>query len=69
MTSAINDPKYKKILEVIIFEITKKNAIMYKKEIGKGGFSKVYEVTYKGYILVCKMQILKEKEPTTNVKK
>ena len=69
MSSLINDPKNKKIIEVIIFEITKKNAIMYKKEIGKGGFSKVYEVTYKGYILVCKMQILKEKEPTTNVKK
>lgn len=69
MSAAINDPKNKKIVEVLIFEIGKKNAINYKKEIGKGGFSKVYEVNYKGYILVCKMQILKEKDPTINVKK
>lgn len=69
MSNLINDPKNKKIVEVIISEIKKKNLIEYKKEIGKGGFSKVFEVVYKSYILVCKMQILKEKEPTTNVKK
>ncbi len=60
MSSIINDQKFKKIFDVIIIDISKKNGIDFRRELGKGGYSKVYEIKYNTFILAAKIQILKE---------
>lgn len=62
MSSVINDSKFKKIIDVIILDISKKNGIEFRRELGKGGYSKVYEIKYNTFILAAKIQILKEND-------
>jgi serine/threonine protein kinase len=62
LSSVINDSKFKKIIDVIILDISKKNGIEFRRELGKGGYSKVYEIKYNTFILAAKIQILKEND-------
>ena len=67
MSSIINDQKFKKIFDVIIIDISKKNGIEFRRELGKGGYSKVYEIKYNTFILAAKIQILKENDSNERI--
>jgi serine/threonine protein kinase len=68
MSSVINDSKFKKIFDVIIIDISKKNQIEIRRELGKGGYSKVYEIKYNTFILAAKIQIIKENDPIEKIR-
>ena len=68
MSSVINDQKFKKIFDVIIIDISKKNQIEFRRELGKGGYSKVYEIKYNTFILAEKIQIIKENDPIEKIR-
>lgn len=67
MSSIINDQKFKKIFDVIIIDISKRNGIEFRRELGKGGYSKVYEIKYNTFILAAKIQILKENDSNERI--
>lgn len=67
MSSVINDQKFKKIFDVIVIDISKKNQIEFRRELGKGGYSKVFEIKYNTFILAAKIQILKENDPIEKI--
>ena len=54
----INSSSFKKVLEIIKNYFSKSNKIIFVNEIGRGGYSKVYEIIYKNYYFVGKLQIL-----------
>ncbi len=54
----------KKINDVLILESSKINDINNIKEIGKGGYSKIYEIRKNNYIFASKIQILKKNDST-----
>ena len=68
MSSVINDQKFKKIFDVIVIDISKKNQIEFRRELGKGGYSKVYEIKYNTFILAAKIQIIKENDPIEKIR-
>ena len=68
MSSVINDQKFKKIFDVIIIDISKKNQIEIRRELGKGGYSKVFEIKYNSFILAAKIQILKENDSIEKIR-
>ena len=55
---------HKKVDDVLIFEISRKNNMIIIKEIGKGGYSKIFEVRKNSYIFASKIQILKKNDST-----
>ncbi len=55
---------HKKVDDVLIFEISRKNNMIIIKEIGKGGYSKIFEVSKNSYIFASKIQILKKNDST-----
>ena len=55
---------FKKIIDVIKVEISKKIKINFIREIGNGGYSKIYEINKNGYIFASKIQILKNSDST-----
>ena len=67
MSSIINEAKYKKICETLIKDVGINNKLFLGKEIGKGDYSKVYEINYKDYIFVSKIQIYKQNESTKKI--
>ena len=69
MNSIINDPKNKKICEVILLEIMKVLKIYSRIEIGKGDYSKVYKIMYNGNVFALKIQIYKQNESTKKIRK
>ena len=68
MSSVINDQKFKKIFDVIIADICKKNSIDFRRELGKGGYSKVFEIKYNSFILAAKIQIIKENDSIEKIR-
>ena len=55
---------YKKVYDVLNLEISKKIKINFIREIGNGGYSKIYEINKNGYIFASKIQILKNSDST-----
>jgi serine/threonine protein kinase len=55
---------HKKVDDVLILEISRKNNMIIIKEIGKGGYSKIYEIRKNNYIFASKIQILKKNDST-----
>ena len=58
------DNKCNKVIDVLIFESSKKNNIDNIREIGNGGYSKIHEIKKNGYIFASKFQFLKKNDST-----